>query len=133
MGDLFAKRAIGETDLSVSRFFGGQFQLIFGEFDGARILGRKTVELMTANHLPGGVDLTELAFGSFAETTYEGYGFGLGFSVNQGAAATARRPASALVWTSRSSRGRSALVAWCSIAMAPGSSCQPSPISCRTG
>jgi CubicO group peptidase (beta-lactamase class C family) len=60
-----------------------------GELDGVRILGRKTIELMTANHLPGGQDLTGLAFGQFAETTYEGYGFGLGFSVNLGPAATA--------------------------------------------
>jgi CubicO group peptidase (beta-lactamase class C family) len=52
-----------------------------GELDGARILGRKTIELMTLNHLPGGKDLTDLAFGTFAETTYEGVGFGLGFSV----------------------------------------------------
>ncbi len=28
-----------------------------GELDGVRILGRKTVELMTMNHLPGGTDL----------------------------------------------------------------------------
>ena len=28
-----------------------------GELDGARILGRKTVELMASNHLPGGGDL----------------------------------------------------------------------------
>lgn len=52
-----------------------------GELDGARIIGRKTLELMTKNHLPGGVDLTDIAFGNFAETTYEGVGFGLGFSV----------------------------------------------------
>lgn len=60
-----------------------------GVLDGVRLLGRKTIELMTANHLPGGQDLTGLAFGSFAETTYEGYGFGLGFSVNLGPAASA--------------------------------------------
>ena len=52
-----------------------------GELDGARILGRKTLELMTSNHLPGDRDLTELAYGPFAETKYEGVGFGLGFSV----------------------------------------------------
>ncbi len=52
-----------------------------GELDSTRLLGRKTIELMTKNHLPGGADLTELAFGTFAETTYEGVGFGLGFSV----------------------------------------------------
>lgn len=52
-----------------------------GELDGQRLLGRKTLELMTMNHLPGGQDLTDLAFGSFSETTYAGVGFGLGFSV----------------------------------------------------
>ena len=55
-----------------------------GEVDGVRLLGRKTVELMTMNHLPGGADLTELAAGGmFTETAYDGVGFGLGFSVTQ--------------------------------------------------
>ncbi|MDJ0869169.1 MAG: serine hydrolase domain-containing protein [Myxococcota bacterium] len=53
-----------------------------GELDGTRLLGPKTLELMTANHLPGGCDLTEVARGAFAETTYDGVGFGLGFSVS---------------------------------------------------
>jgi CubicO group peptidase (beta-lactamase class C family) len=53
-----------------------------GELDGIRLLGRKTVELMTMNHLPGGQDLTQLAqAGTFTETAYAGVGFGLGFSV----------------------------------------------------
>jgi CubicO group peptidase (beta-lactamase class C family) len=55
-----------------------------GELDGVRLLGRKTVELMTMNHLPGGQDLTDLAqAGMFTETAYGGVGFGLGFSVQQ--------------------------------------------------
>jgi CubicO group peptidase (beta-lactamase class C family) len=55
-----------------------------GELDGMRLLGRKTVDLMTANHLPGGQDLTQLAeAGMFTETAYAGVGFGLGFSVMQ--------------------------------------------------
>ena len=55
-----------------------------GELDGVRLLGRKTVELMTMNHLPGGQDLTDLAqAGMFTETAYAGVGFGLGFSVMQ--------------------------------------------------
>ena len=55
-----------------------------GELDGVRLLGRKTVELMTTNHLPGGQDLTQLAqTGMFTETAYAGVGFGLGFSVMQ--------------------------------------------------
>ena len=53
-----------------------------GELDGIRLLGRKTVDLMTVNHLPGGQDLTTLAqAGMFTETAYAGVGFGLGFSV----------------------------------------------------
>jgi CubicO group peptidase (beta-lactamase class C family) len=55
-----------------------------GELDGIRLLGRKTVELMTLNHLPGGQELTQLAqAGMFTETAYAGVGFGLGFSVMQ--------------------------------------------------
>jgi CubicO group peptidase (beta-lactamase class C family) len=55
-----------------------------GELDGVRLLGRKTVELMTTNHLPGGQDLSQLAqSGMFTETAYAGVGFGLGFSVMQ--------------------------------------------------
>jgi len=60
-----------------------------GELDGARILGRKTIELMTCNHLPNDEDLTRWALGSFSETANEGYGFGLGFSINLGPARTA--------------------------------------------
>jgi CubicO group peptidase (beta-lactamase class C family) len=53
-----------------------------GALDSVRLLGRKTVELMTMNHLPGGQDLTQLAqAGRFTETAYAGVGFGLGFSV----------------------------------------------------
>jgi CubicO group peptidase (beta-lactamase class C family) len=55
-----------------------------GELDGIRLLGRKTVEFMTMNHLPDGQDLTNLALpGMFTETGYYGVGFGLGFSVMQ--------------------------------------------------
>ena len=52
-----------------------------GELDGRRILGRKTVEFMTVNHLPGNADLAAMGQSSFSETSYEGIGFGLGFSV----------------------------------------------------
>jgi CubicO group peptidase (beta-lactamase class C family) len=55
-----------------------------GELDGIRLLGRKTIELMTMNHLPAGQDLTQLAqAGLFTETAYAGVGFGLGLSVMQ--------------------------------------------------
>jgi CubicO group peptidase (beta-lactamase class C family) len=53
-----------------------------GELDGVRVLGRKTVELMTMNHLPDGKSLPELTTGLFSEVENEGSGFGLGFSVN---------------------------------------------------
>ena len=52
-----------------------------GELEGQRIIGRKTLELMTSNHLPGGTDLMHHALGRWAETTFSGIGFGLGFSV----------------------------------------------------
>lgn len=55
-----------------------------GALNGIRLLGPKTVDLMTTNHLPGGQDLTALALpGRFAEVAYTGVGFGLGFSVMQ--------------------------------------------------
>ncbi|MFA6124877.1 MAG: serine hydrolase domain-containing protein [Sphingomonas sp.] len=53
-----------------------------GELDGARIVGRKTIELMTMNHLPGGSDLSKMSKSMFSETTNAGTGFGLGFAVN---------------------------------------------------
>ena len=52
-----------------------------GELDGARILGPRTIGLMTKNHLAGGKDLTQMAVGSFSETANEGVGFGLGFAM----------------------------------------------------
>lgn len=52
-----------------------------GELNGRRIIGRKTLELMTSNHLPDGKDLMSHALGRWAETTFNGIGFGLGFSV----------------------------------------------------
>ncbi len=52
-----------------------------GELDGTRIIGRKTLALMASNHLPDNKDLTEMSQSAFSETTYQGVGFGLGFSV----------------------------------------------------
>ena len=52
-----------------------------GEFDGSRIIGRKTLAMMASNHLPDNKDLTEMSQSAFSETTYQGVGFGLGFSV----------------------------------------------------
>jgi CubicO group peptidase (beta-lactamase class C family) len=53
-----------------------------GAVDGVRLLGRKSVELMTKNHLPGGADLTQLSRSMFSEAIYAGQGFGLGFGIN---------------------------------------------------
>ncbi len=51
-----------------------------GEADGARVLAPRTLELMTRNHLPGGRDLAAHNSGGFAETVFDGVGFGLGFA-----------------------------------------------------
>ena len=64
-----------------------QMLLNRGELDGARVLGSRTVEYMTRNHLPGGAALESFGRPLFAETTFEGMGFGLGFSVLDDAAA----------------------------------------------
>ena len=50
-----------------------------GTLDGVRLLGRKTVALMTANHLGG--DMAAMGQARFSESSYAGIGFGLGFSV----------------------------------------------------
>lgn len=52
-----------------------------GELDGVRLLGSRTVDYMTRNHLPGGADLERYGRPLFAETSFDGIGFGLGFSV----------------------------------------------------
>ncbi|MBB5684635.1 serine hydrolase domain-containing protein [Sphingobium boeckii] len=59
-----------------------------GELDGARILSRKTLDLMTANHLPGGGDLTQHSTALFSEAENAGAGFGLGFATTIDSAAT---------------------------------------------
>ncbi len=52
-----------------------------GALDGERLLGRKTIEAMTLNHLPGRSDLSSLSRSLFSETQNAGVGFGLGFAV----------------------------------------------------
>ena len=52
-----------------------------GELDGVRLLGSRTLAYMARNHLPGGVDLEAIGRRLFAETTFDGVGYGLGFSV----------------------------------------------------
>jgi CubicO group peptidase (beta-lactamase class C family) len=60
-----------------------------GEVDGVRVLSRKTVELMRANHLPGGGDLRRFALpGGYGEVGFDGMGFGLTVAVSNGPVAT---------------------------------------------
>ena len=66
-----------------------QMLLNGGELDGVRVLGRKTVELMRLNHLPGGGDLQQFAMtGGYGEVGFPGMGFGLTVAVSKGPAAT---------------------------------------------
>lgn len=51
-----------------------------GTLDGVRIIGRRTLELMGANHLKDGKSLNEMAIGLFSEATTVGAGFGLGLA-----------------------------------------------------
>ena len=52
-----------------------------GELDGVRIIAPKTLDLMTANQLPGGADLTQISQSLFSEANNAGTGFGLGFAM----------------------------------------------------
>jgi CubicO group peptidase (beta-lactamase class C family) len=62
-----------------------QMLLNKGSFEGAQLLGRKTVELMTMNHVPK--HIRPLEIGGFP---IAGYGFGLGVEVLEDVAASAR-------------------------------------------
>jgi CubicO group peptidase (beta-lactamase class C family) len=59
-----------------------------GELDGVRLLGPRTLDFMTRNHLPGNADLEAFGRPIFAETPQSGVGFGLGFAVVIDPAAT---------------------------------------------
>ncbi|MBW2061295.1 MAG: beta-lactamase family protein [Deltaproteobacteria bacterium] len=63
-----------------------QMLLNGGALEGVRILGCKTIELMTMNHLPQGQDLMDLSVSPFTQTATQGFGFGLGFSIHLGSA-----------------------------------------------
>jgi CubicO group peptidase (beta-lactamase class C family) len=52
-----------------------------GQLEATRLLSPRTVRYMTSNHLPGGADLEAFGRPLFSETTFDGVGFGLGFSV----------------------------------------------------
>jgi len=87
LGDLALKRpsafsgggGLVSTAADYHRFT--QMLLNEGELDGVRLLGSRTVRYMTENHLPGGADLEAIGRPLFSETTFDGTGFGLGFSV----------------------------------------------------
>jgi CubicO group peptidase (beta-lactamase class C family) len=59
-----------------------------GELDGARLLSPRTVAYMTMNHLPGNSDLESFGRPLFAESVFQGVGFGLGFAVQLDPAAS---------------------------------------------
>ena len=55
-----------------------------GTLDGVRLVSRKTIELMSSNHLPPGIHygpLVPIQFAGMTPTPEEGGGFGLGFGV----------------------------------------------------
>ena len=60
-----------------------QMLLNGGQLDGVRLVSRKTVELMTSNHLPPGTAMPDdtAAFGPMLPGPEMGQGFGLGFAV----------------------------------------------------
>ena len=112
-GRAFRYDAMGDRALSPPAMFSGggglvstaadyhrftQMLLRGGEFDGARLLGPRTLAYMTRNHLPGGGTLTRLGRGQFAEVGYDGTGFGLGFGICVDPAA-AKVPSSAGQYT----------------------------------
>ncbi len=84
------EKTVGGEYFDVNVFYGGsglvstagdylrfaQLVLNKGELDGVRLLGRKTVEWMTINHLPQ--DLLKIVP---AQDLMPGFGFGIGFSV----------------------------------------------------
>ena len=56
-----------------------------GELDGARVLGRATVDLMTTNHFPNGADMRAYAQpGGYGEVGFDGMGFGLTMAIGLG-------------------------------------------------
>jgi CubicO group peptidase (beta-lactamase class C family) len=60
-----------------------------GSVEGTRLLGRKTVELMTCNHLPGDGEMADFALPmGYGEVGFAGAGFGLTVAVSKGPQAT---------------------------------------------
>ena len=69
------------TAADYARF--SQFLLNRGELDGVRLVSPKTIDLMTANHLPPGTPIGPdmPRFEALAPSAEMGQGFGLGFAV----------------------------------------------------
>ncbi len=66
-----------------------QMLLNGGELEGERILSRKTIELMTLNHLPDNQTMADMgSSGSFSEVRYHGMGYGLSMAVTTDPAAS---------------------------------------------
>jgi CubicO group peptidase (beta-lactamase class C family) len=60
-----------------------------GALDGQRLISSATLDLMCANHIPGGRDIADVSTRSmFTEAGYAGVGFGLGFAVTRDVART---------------------------------------------
>ncbi len=59
-----------------------------GALGDTRLISPKTLQLMRANHLPGGKDLADLSLSLFSEASYQGVGFGLGFAMTTDVAKT---------------------------------------------
>ena len=74
-----------------------------GQYNGYQLLGRRTLELMTANHLLGGQSLAQMALGAFSETANAGVGFGLGFASTLDEVASASVGAGDFYWGGRAS------------------------------
>jgi CubicO group peptidase (beta-lactamase class C family) len=71
-----------------------QMLLNKGQLDGVHLLGRKTVELMTSNHLPQNGDLTSMGYTSYSDTRRDGLGigsFGARFNLRLGGVRTETR------------------------------------------
>ena len=79
MGGVAGHAGLFSTARDLQRFV--RMLINGGELEGARILGPKTIKLMTMNHLPGGKELVESSVSLFSEAVFEGLGFGLGFAM----------------------------------------------------
>ena len=71
--------ALVSTAADYARFC--QMLLNGGELDGTRIVSRKSVELMTQNHLPPGIKINHFPVPTVDVRPEVGNGFGLGFMV----------------------------------------------------